>query len=201
MRLGPDGPHSACHHVLNLVLFGDPNAGKKSVLLRYCNDSFKHNYYGHSLGPAIEFMCRQAQLDGQLVLLRLWLRWATERDGPFAIRPSSYHGALGILFALDVTNAQSTQRMRMWLREDERHRQSQSPERHPDIARLLLATKVDSPSRVVERTTGEALAAEFGIRYAESSSLTGGGVQEAVEWLAEQASERWKAFRQHELTC
>ena len=180
------GPNADCHHLLKVLLCGDDNAGKTSLLYRYCYDAARPDT--GLLG--IMYKCKRLQINGQLVLLQLWPLAVPALRGPPAINPIFYHGAHGIVFAYDVTDEQALERVRLWLQEDERHAHLLHRDRF--IARLLLATKVDRMPRAVSSAAGEALAAEFGIRHAESSSVTGVGVQEALDWISLNAEQRWK---------
>jgi len=54
---------------------------------------------------------------------------------------------------------------------------------NPNVVKLLLAHKIDKDERVIKREEAEKFAAENGLLYAEASSKSNIGVDEAFELI------------------
>ena len=185
------------HRILPVLLCGGQLTGKEALLSRYF-------YNRYTDADRITMLCidwkqRPCEVDGELVTFRVVLvpdgtsltpRYSSKYGMMPTIRPLHYSQAHGIVFTLDVSDERAVKSASRWLQADTDN--AGYTQRDPNIARLLLATKVDKPGRVVHRARGEALAAEFSAGYAECSSATGEGVQEAFAWIAGQANQRWK---------
>jgi len=202
--LRPSRSLADCHHLLKIVLCSNRYHAIQALLIRY-HDGY-YTSHNATLGPAVDFKVTRLQLDGHTVKVQNHLLHHPNQPGD---RPASFHymynGTTGLMFALDTTDESATDRVRRWMQTDVQSAgrterglsgvegEAKTVERDPNIARLLVATNVDAQNRVVSRAAGEALAAEFGVAYAETSAATGEGVREAFELMAAMANETWKA--------
>ncbi|KAF0707734.1 hypothetical protein AaE_013485 [Aphanomyces astaci] len=103
----------------------------------------------------------------------------------FCINTAYYRGAMGILLVYDVTDDHSFQNVRNWMRQIQQHAS-------PNVNKILVANKcdVDPSERVVSKEQGEALAAEYGVQFFETSAKSNLHVDEAFRSIAVDVQKR-----------
>lgn len=114
---------------------------------------------------------------------------------------------MGILLVYDVTDEQSFQNIRNWIRNIEQHgNHHQPPTNHHDndhqwvymdeiaadnVDKILVGNKCDMESeKVVETTRGQALAEEYSIKFFETSAKNNINVVESFEAIAKDIKKR-----------
>mmetsp|Transcript_30931 Transcript_30931/g.66446 ORF Transcript_30931/g.66446 Transcript_30931/m.66446 type:complete len:103 (+) Transcript_30931:2-310(+) len=63
----------------------------------------------------------------------------------------------------------------------------------PSVNKILIANKSDSAKRAISTSMGEALAAEFGIHFFETSAKTGSYVEDAFIHISRNVKNRLEA--------
>ncbi|MHA2036668.1 MAG: GTP-binding protein [Promethearchaeota archaeon] len=149
--------------IYKVVVVGDGGVGKTSMVLRYCEDSFKENYI-MTIGS--NFSTKQVELDdypNYLVKLQLW-DLAGQKHFSF-VRPPFYRGATAIVFVFDLTRRSSFQNILAWKSEVEKVIGDGKPS-------MLVGNKIDlTDRREVGEKEGEALKDEINaLRYYETSA-------------------------------
>merc|ERR1712166_598002 len=145
--------------LIKLLLIGDSGVGKSCCLLRFSEDSFTPSFIT-TIG--IDFKIRTIELDGKRVKLQIWDTAGQERFR--TITTAYYRGAMGILLVYDVTDEQSFQNIRSWMRNIEQHANT-------EVVKVLLGNKCDMKNkRAVKHEEGENLAKEYGIEFFETSA-------------------------------
>jgi GTPase SAR1 family protein len=97
---------------------------------------------------------------------------------------SYFKGAHGVLLVYDVTDRATFDSIRHWLQQLKMHASS-------SIDKILLANKMDkTEARMVSKAEGEALAAEAGIKFFETSAKGDVNVSEAFGFLAKEVKQR-----------
>ena len=86
---------------------------------------------------------------------------------------------MGIILVYDVTQELTFNNITNWLKQIESHA-------NEDVARVLVANKIDLSNRVISKDQGEQLAQQYGLTYFETSALTGANINELFYHLAEQ---------------
>ena len=155
--------------IYKVVVVGDGGVGKTSMVLRYCENSFKENYI-MSIGS--NFSTKQVELEeypNYLVKLQLW-DLAGQKHFSF-VRPPFYRGSSGIVFVFDLTRRSSFQNILDWKSEVEKVIGDGKPS-------MLVGNKIDlANSREVGEKEGEALKDEINaIGYCETSAKDDVGV-------------------------
>ena len=85
---------------------------------------------------------------------------------------------MGILLVYDVTDEQSFQNIRNWIRNIEQHAAD-------NVDKILVGNKCDMLSeKLVETARGQALADEYGIKFFETSAKTNQNVVEGFQAIA-----------------
>jgi Ras-related protein Rab-8A len=100
------------------------------------------------------------------------------------ITTAYYRGAMGILLVYDVTDEQSFNNIRNWIRNIEQHAAD-------NVDKVLIGNKCDMISdKVVETARGQALADEYGIKFFETSAKSNINVVEAFTAIAADIKKR-----------
>lgn len=174
--LPPDIPQetdTTTPRVLKVVLGGDANVGKTSLIERYCTCQFDPQ---RDMTIGVDFHLYQVQLDRLALRLIVWDLGGQERFA-FA-RRAFYRGTQAVGLVFDVSNSTSFYNLMRWWRE--------AREFLPDAPILLLANKTDLP-RQVPRAQAEEIARAWNAPLFESSCARGEGVGEFFTALAQHA--------------
>eukprot|EP00741_Cyanophora_paradoxa_P001045 tig00000455_g1006.t1 len=165
-----------------IVTLGDSNVGKTSLLLRFADDSFVDNYVS-TIG--VDFKNRTIDLAGKTIKLQIWDTAGQER---FRIISNTYYRlAQGIVVCFDVTNKESFDNVKTWLKRIDKHSRG-------DVNKILVGTKCDlTAQRQVDTNTAAEFARSLNIPYLETSAKTGYKVDEVFIMLAESIKKRMES--------
>jgi Ras-related protein Rab-10 len=171
-----------------ILLLGDTQVGKSSILLQYVEKTFTITFIS-TIG--IDFKIKTIELEGKRIKLQIWDTAGQERF--HTITTSYYRGAMGIILVYDITSQKSFDNITKWLQNIEMHAS-------PDVERLLVGNKADMDNRrVVPKERGEQLGQQQNIPFLETSAKTNTNIDEAFESLArlilkKQPSQKEEAF-------
>lgn len=162
-------------YLVKLLLIGDSGVGKSSLLIKFTDDKFS-GHITQTIG--MDFKVKMLELAGRRVKLQIWDTAGQERF--HTITQQYYRNAMGIILVYDVTSEESFANMRRWAAQLAAHGAEGAD-------RILVGNKadVDSSKRAIETSRGEALAAEYGIPFLETSAKSGMNVEEAFVSLAD----------------
>lgn len=159
--------------VLKVVLGGDAQVGKTSLIQRYCTGRFDPL---RTMTIGVDFHLYDIRIEQTPTRLVVWDMGGQER---FAFgRRAFYRGTQAVGLVFDASNRASFYNLARWWRE--------AHELLNDVPMLLLANKIDLPRQVsLDEMTqiGEA----WNIPCFESSCASGEGVAEFFEALAASA--------------
>jgi Ras-related protein Rab-8A len=166
--------------LVRVLLIGDSGVGKSSLLLRFVNDSFTRTYIS-TIG--IDFKLKMIEQEGQKVKMQIWDTAGQERFR--TITTAYYRGAMGILLVYDVTDEGSFRNVVTWMGQIEQH-----ADRY--VNRILIGNKTDASASdvVVSTERGQQLAADYGIKFFETSAKADFNVTEAFECMSTEVRER-----------
>lgn len=165
--------------LIKLLLIGDSGVGKSCLLLRFSDDSFTTSFIT-TIG--IDFKIKTIELDGKRIKLQIWDTAGQERFR--TITTAYYRGAMGILLVYDVTDDQSFQNIRNWIRNIEQHAAD-------NVDKILIGNKCDMESaKAVTKAQGQALADEYSIKFFETSAKNNINVTEAFTSIATDIKKR-----------
>ncbi|CAL8462221.1 g1752 [Coccomyxa elongata] len=161
-------------YLLKVLLVGDSNVGKSSLLLRFTADTFED-----SVAPTIgvDFRLKFLTVNGKRLKLTIWDTAGQER---FRTLTSSYYrGAQGIVFAYDVTRRETFESIEdIWMREVDMYSTVDN------AVKMVVANKVDKEAeREVSRAEGAAFARKHGCLFVETSAKINVAVGQAFEEL------------------
>jgi len=154
--------------LLQLVLIGDTGVGKSCILLRFVDDTYTDTLLSSA---GVDFRFRTLDVGGKACKLQIWDTAGQEKYR--TITSAYYRGADGIVIVYDVTSKSSMRHVADWLVEVNRY----SAE---DTCKLLIGNKCDlAAARAVSTDEGREFAEELGCSFAETSALSGDGVEGA----------------------
>jgi small GTP-binding protein len=163
---------------MKVVIVGDTRVGKTSLLSRLVTGKFQMEV-APTIGAAIQ--SQTIATTKGIATLQIWDTAGQEKYR--ALAPMYYRNAQAVILVFDVTNANSFRRLSEWIAE---------LEAKPGPVRLfLVGNKCDlSEYRAVDDRTARAWADEHGAAaYTETSALSGNGVTELFQKVADALSQ------------
>ncbi len=165
-----DKPKAASYKV---VLGGDANVGKTSLIQRYCTGRFDPV---RSMTIGVDFHVYEVRVEDGSARLVVWDLGGQDRFAP--ARHAFYRGSHAVGLVFDASNRHSFYNLMRWWREIHQYLKG--------VPVLLLANKTDLPRQVSPEEMA-LVAKAWGIPVYESSCANGGGVREFFEALAQSA--------------
>ncbi|MGQ4873165.1 MAG: Rab family GTPase [Promethearchaeota archaeon] len=162
--------------IYKICVIGDGGVGKTSMVLRYCENTFKENYI-MTIGS--NFSTKTVELSEYPnfnIKLQIW-DLAGQKHFSF-VRPPFYRGATGLIYVFDLTRRSSFSNLHNWKAEAEKVI-GQKP-------CILVGNKLDlaNDNREVSTQEGEALKNELGAeKYYETSAKDGTNIEDVFKEL------------------
>ena len=128
----------------------------------------------------VDFKTKYLDIDGNKVKLQIWDTAGQEKFR--SITKAYYRGAHGILVVFDISRRDTFNQTRMWI-------DSIKDASTDSIDVILIGNKCDL-ERAVTREEAEDLAAQYKIKYFETSAKDNTNVEEAFKYLATEAYHR-----------
>eukprot|EP00914_Ancora_sagittata_P032210 GHVO01065243.1.p1 GENE.GHVO01065243.1~~GHVO01065243.1.p1 ORF type:complete len:223 (+),score=27.89 GHVO01065243.1:51-671(+) len=164
-------PQISYDYLFKILLVGESDVGKSSMLLRFTDDTF-HEKQLSTIGVDVKF--KFVTIHDKQVKLTLWDTAGQERFR--TLTKSYYRGAQGIILMYDTTNRRSFESMRLWIEDVRKHT-------HGLSIMMLVGNKIDKEPRDVSRKEGQEFALENSMLFIETSAKTREGVKDAFEEL------------------
>ena len=159
--------------IFKLLLVGNASVGKTSLFFRFINNKFL-NSYSSTIG--VDFQTKIYEHKGYKIKLQIWDTAGQERF--HSITSNYFHGADGILFIYDITNINSFEGVKDWIKESE--------EFDNNIQKILLGNKCDlSDTREVQKEDAEIFCNEKKIDFFETSAKENINLDEAFKKMVE----------------
>ncbi len=161
---------STHHSVYKVVVAGDGNVGKTSLIRRYCEGKFEQS---RVMTIGVDFQAKTVNLGGKDIKLSIWDVAGQDRFGSF--RDTFYRGARAVALVYDVTTPESFDHLGRW--------RDEIREIAPKVPMALIANKVDLPGEVSAEQARQ-WAKEQGMPFLETSAATGLNVDPLFKGLA-----------------
>jgi len=158
----------------SLLLIGDSNVGKTSVLTKYVNGGFNANF-DSTIG--IDFKIKSVQMNGKNIKLRIWDTAGQEKFR--TITNSYYRGAHGVIVCYSIIDRDSFHAVRNWLNQVEQFG-------NDSVIVSLIGCKCDLGPRAVSFEEGERLATENNCSFHEVSGKSGSNVDVVFDEMLDQ---------------
>ncbi|XP_076653102.1 ras-related protein Rab-18-B isoform X2 [Halictus rubicundus] len=160
--------------VLKLLIIGESNVGKSSIILRFTEGEFYDNMQS-TVG--MDYKTKQITIDGNTVKLAIWDTAGQERFR--TLTPSYYRDGQGAILVYDVTDRLTFLKLETWLNELTTYCNK------TDIVKMVVGNKIDLPNREVSTEEGIQFARRHQTLYIESSAKTSDGVKCSFEELVQ----------------
>eukprot|EP00758_Cryptobia_borreli_P006686 Tbor_TRINITY_DN5189_c2_g3::TRINITY_DN5189_c2_g3_i2::g.25920::m.25920/K07889/RAB5C; Ras-related protein Rab-5C len=156
-----------------LVLLGESGVGKSSLVLRLVKDEWSESQ--HSTVGASFFRHSCTMPDNQIINFDIWDTAGQERYKSLA--SMYYRGAAGAIVVYDITNTDSLERAKYWIRELLLN--------SPETVISLVGNKMDlEGNRRVSFEEGKSFAEENNLMFSEASAKEGKQVQGVIQMIA-----------------
>jgi len=153
--------------IFKIVLLGEGCVGKTSLVLRYVNNAFNDQ---HNSTIQASFLTKRLNIDGEKISLAVWDTAGQERF--HALGPIYYRDANGALLVYDITDVDSFQKVKNWVKELRKMLGT-------DISLAIVGNKFDlEKNRVVSVEEAELYAASVGAKHYHTSAKLNKGIDE-----------------------
>ena len=146
---------------LKLLIIGDSNVGKTSILLNYTDNYFPES---HLATIGVEYKVKEIKTNKYNIALQIWDTAGQERFR--SITKSFFRNTNGILFVYDITNRKSFQSVKDWIKDSELH--------DSGFEKILVGNKIDLKEK----------------REVNTDELTEYGIKKKIDIIETSAKER-----------
>ena len=162
------------NHGYKIVLIGDANVGKSSLL-----SSLMHDKRPVSPTIGVAFAMKKIMVDKKEIILSIWDTAGQERFR--SIVPIYYKNSIGCVCVFDVTNKISFINLKYWINDYIQHDPGEN------IKIMIVANKCDLDKSLwcTSEENIKIFAAQYGCEYFLTSCTSGENVYEAFYKLAE----------------
>ncbi|XP_032807500.1 ras-related protein Rab5-like isoform X1 [Petromyzon marinus] len=162
---------------VKLVLIGESNVGKTSLLRRLARNQFIPNEVA-TVGVA--FQSYVVHLEEAPVRLEIWDTAGQERHR--MLTPIFFRNAEAAVLTYDISSQESFNKLQFWISE-------LKEKSHPNVVMALAGSKCDlEVSRQVQHEEGARFAREHGMIFMETSAQAAMNVVELFHAIAERVS-------------
>jgi len=153
---------------IRIMLIGDSNVGKTSIIKRYCKNQFSPSYIS-TVG--IDFETKYLKINGKMVNLQIWDTAGQERYKVLA--KNYFKNSDGFIIVYDITDKKTFNNVANWITQI---KESASE----NVKSVLLGNKSDLDQlRQVETIDGKNLADNYNFKFYETSAQKGDNINKA----------------------
>ena len=157
-------------YLFKVLLLGDTDVGKSSLILRYTEETFNSKLV-NSIG--VDFKMKKKEIDGKIIKVQIWDTAGHERFR--SITYSYYRGANAIIIVFDITDKKSFLSITEWLKQIEKHAKE-------NVFKFLVGNKSDlTEERKVTFEEAKEYADKHDLPYIETSAKEGININELFE--------------------
>ena len=156
-------------YLFKVLLLGDSDVGKSSLILRYTDETFNSKLV-NSIG--VDFKMKKKEIDGKVIKVQIWDTAGHERFR--SITYSYYRGANAIIIVFDLSDKKSFINITEWLKQIGKHAKE-------NVFMFLVGNKSDLvDERKVTYEEAKQYADEHELPYIETSAKEGININEIV---------------------
>ena len=157
-------------YLFKVLLLGDSDVGKSSLILRYTEETFNSKLV-NSIG--VDFKMKKKEIDGKVIKVQIWDTAGHERFR--SITYSYYRGANAIIIVFDLSDKKSFISITEWLKQIEKHAKE-------NVFKFLVGNKSDLvDERQVSYDEAKQYADEHELPYIETSAKEGININELFD--------------------
>ena len=157
-------------YLFKVLLLGDSDVGKSSLILRYTEETFNSKLV-NSIG--VDFKMKKREIDGKIIKVQIWDTAGHERFR--TITYSYYRGANAIIIVFDLSDKKSFTSITEWLKQIEKHS-------NENVFKFLVGNKSDLvDKRQITYEEANQYANEHKLPYIETSAKEGININELFD--------------------
>lgn len=158
--------------IVKVLLLGITSSGKSSLSTRFVDNTFDHM---HMETKGVEFKIKNVKCDNKIIKMQLWDTSGHSKF--FAITRAYYRGTTIFILTYDVTNENG-------LLDLEKFKEDLYNYSSGESLIVLVACKCDLiDKRKITTEEGKKYAASNNLKYFETSSLTGQGINDLFKYI------------------
>lgn len=170
--------------IYKVVLVGDGNVGKTSLVRRFCNERFEAT---RILTIGVDFQIKTVRLGARDLRLSIWDVAGQQRFRTF--RDQFYNGTLAAALVYDVTSPASFSNLVRW--------RAEVLSAVPGVPLVVIGNKTDMGVVVPPSEAAGWAQHEGGMPFLQTSALTGENVEELFKGLAYVAYKHHQKLKDH----
>ena len=158
-----------CDEKIQLIMIGESNVGKTSLIRRYTKNLFNIN---HLETTGVEFNSKNEKINNKIIKVKIWDTAGQEIF--HSLTKNFYRKADGIIIVFDVTNRESFDKVHDWVKSV-----YDNTDTYREIQIILVGNKIDLElNRQISKEEGIKLSEYFEIPYFEASAKNSNGVRD-----------------------
>lgn len=155
---------------LQLIVMGDSEVGKTSLLYRYQENKFSKN---HLATVGIDYFTKEEKINEKKIRIKIWDTAGQERYKSLTYAFS--RNANGIILVFDVSKKETFENLKFWIASVN----SNLGEKN-ELKKIIIGNKIDQ-ERNVPKEEAEAFAVKNNCLYFETSAKENIGISEAIK--------------------
>lgn len=166
---------SLIDYQFKIILVGDPNVGKTSLILRYTNNAFRRNYV-----PTLGVMVSDKifKIEDSIIQLTLWDIGGQQKF--HTMRQQFYRGSDAVFLVFDLTRPESFNNITKWFSDV-----GEQLKNREELIGYIIGNKKDlEEERKVTIDKANELASQLELGFIETSALLGENVDDAFSTIA-----------------
>jgi len=163
---------------LQLIVMGDSEVGKTSLLYRYQDNKFSKN---HLATVGIDYFTKDEKINDKTIRIKIWDTAGQERYKSLTYAFS--RNANGIILVFDVSKKESFENLKFWIASVN----SNLGEKN-ELKKIIIGNKIDQERNVLKEEAQE-FASENNSFYFETSAKDNIGISEAIRAIVKMVVE------------
>ena len=156
----------------NVILVGDSNVGKTSILKKFIDGSFANKL---TCTISVEYFAKNLKIDKNLYA-KLAIYDTAGQEKYRSLTRQYYHNANGVILVFDLTNENSFTKLNGWIKEIN--------DNAGNVEIFLVGNKSDIEDRKITKIKAENFAKEKNLKYIETSAKEGTNILLLFEELS-----------------
>jgi small GTP-binding protein len=169
-------------NVFKILIIGDSNVGKSSLLIRFSDNEYYNNYIT-TIG--LDFRTKKININNKIIRLEIWDAAGQERFR--ALTKLYYRNCCGVLLVFDITDEKSFINIKNWINEFNKHCEN------PNVSKILIGNKCDLISeKKVSYEEIDKLCLIYNLNYIETSAKENINVELSFNQLGKEIEKNYK---------
>ena len=157
-----------------LLIIGNSNVGKTSIITRFTNGTFSPNYLA-TVG--VDNYTKIETIDNKNVQIKLWDTAGQEKYK--SLTKSFFRGAEGVILVYDITNLESFTDLKLWINSIKEN----LGEEKESIPSIIVGNKIDLGEREISLEEANKFCKDNNYEYFETSAKTGENIDKSFRAL------------------